>query len=608
MSSRSIAPAIAGTAVTRSIGVSFVFLLVACTPPADTREPDAPDDAAGDAADLGIADVPDSIEIVEAPKTGVSLGWGWNKADHEPIPTICVEFVIGEEPAQTRYMTMSEVTDSYEVMQSLGMSAEASVKTIGFEAKGKASFAKSVNLKSDTSTFIMNAEVRNGVRYTAPMPRDARGDIDTSRLTYRGGLSGQIRLTPEALRLATQSNRTDFKRMCGTSFVSAIYGGAKITAVLTTETSSRTDKESLSAEMSGSGWGARFKGKVSSKTDTGEESSRFEMSLFQTGGSGDAIPVSREDLLRKLETISLEASSAPKDFDIAITPYEILSNWPKKGLPDRETEFDELASYWGGYNTLYDEIQAILDAPEEYAAVSIDDLGCVSVVDSIDIPGTVDKKALEELMQRYMEELTGGGLFTNSERLQRYIAEMQALSSPPPTVQGADNRDNLVSLRKAQDEILAKLKQMEDVARDCVSKSDTCNFKAGDYRSPYAFRLQLLPPDEYLATSRELIDLFVAGPAKRRCAISPNNPACISNEEVDQWHAKVGLTPVHQAKRPDLYAQLETLLDDETSAQRMLCSDGTRAAPLVSEEPGAAVLWANLAAIDARNETIEDGE
>jgi len=584
------------------ITAALVLVVSGCAPSEDSCLEHCSDtETDEDNAEITIVDVPDAIEIVEAPKTGVSLGWGWNKADHEPIPTICVEFVMGEEPAQTRYMTMSEVTDSYEVMRSLGMSAEASVKTIGFEAKGKAAFAKSVNLKSDSSTFIMNAEVRNGVRYTAPVPRDVRGGIDESRMTYRGGLSGQIRLTPEALRLAEKSDRTDFKRMCGTSFVSAIYGGAKLTAVLTTETSDRSEKETLSASMSGSGWGARFEANVNSTQSTDQSQSRFELSVFQTGGSGDAIPVSKQDLLGKLNSISQEAYSAPKDFDIAITPYEILSNWPKKGLVDRETEFDELASYWGAYNTLYDEIQTILDSPSDYAAVKIDGQGCVTVVNSVDVPGTVDKKAIEDLRQRIIQEYTGnvlsGGI--DPDRIQAYLDEMEALASPPPTVQEADNRDNLAVLRRVQDEVLAALRQMEGVARECVSKSDVCEFTAADYRSPYAYRLQLLPPDDYVKSSGELIDLFVADPAKRRCSISPNNAGCISNADVDDWHAKVGLTAVHESEQPVLYARLETLLDDADAGDRMLCGDGTRAAPRVSAEPGFAILWANLDALPA---------
>ena len=236
--------------------------------------------------------------------------------------------------------------------------------------------------------------------------------------------------------------------------------------------------------------------------------------------------------------------------------------------------------------------------------MTIDAEGCVTVVNSVDVPGTVDKTAIEELRKRILEEYTStllsGGM--DPDRVQSYLDEMASLASPPPTVQEADNRDNLAVLRHVQDEVLAALQQMESVARECVSKSDVCEFRAADYRSPYAYRLQLLPPDDYVESSTELIDLFVADPAKRRCSISPNNAGCISNGEVDDWHAKVGLTAVHESGQPDLYARLETLLGDADDSDRMLCSDGTRAAPLVSAEQGFPVIWANLDAVPAGTE------
>ena len=61
----------------------------------------------------------------------------------------------------------------------------------------------------------------------------------------------------------------------------------------------------------------------------------MDVSIFMTGGKGDAIPIDVKDLKAKMETISMDAYVAPKDFQIAITPYEMLSNWPGKPLPDK---------------------------------------------------------------------------------------------------------------------------------------------------------------------------------------------------------------------------------------------------------------------------------
>ncbi|MEJ2592107.1 MAG: hypothetical protein P8178_12025 [Candidatus Thiodiazotropha sp.] len=367
-----------------AIPCSFAVLtlvLTACAPESRNPHAGAAGTQGGTASGEALAsyDAVDAIEIVESPATGVALGWGWNRGDSEPVPTICVEFVPGEEPAQTRYMTMQEVSDNYTLMKSLGVSAEASVKAIGFEASGKAAFAKSTDLSSERSTFVLNAVVQNGVRYTAPVPEGAaqKGAEYQPAVNERGGSRGAIRLTPEALALASRRDGLDaFKHRCGSAFVSAIYGGAKLTAAISFASDSLEKKESLSAELSGSGWGARFQSKISSGNTESTSTERMDVSLFMTGGKGDAIPATKEDLLAKLATISMDAYVAPKDFQIAITPYEVLSNWPGRLLPDKETEFDELASYWGSYNTLYDEIQQILDNPQDYVPVQTDGDGC----------------------------------------------------------------------------------------------------------------------------------------------------------------------------------------------------------------------------------------
>ena len=146
------------------------------------------------------------------------------------------------------------------LMKSVGMSAEASVKTIGFEAEGKASFAKSQKLTRNKSHFVMNAIVQNGVRYASPIPEDdSRVSKYQSATNERGGSSGSIRLTAEAVEKA--KNIDEFRRHCGSEFVSAIYGGAKLTALISMESSSKEEKEKLSAEMSGSGWGVKVKTK-----------------------------------------------------------------------------------------------------------------------------------------------------------------------------------------------------------------------------------------------------------------------------------------------------------------------------------------------------------
>lgn len=548
---------------------------------------------------LNTLDAVDAIEIVESPSTGVALGWGWNRGDSEPIPTICIEFVPGEEPAQTRYMTMHEATDSYELMESLGLSAEASVKAIGFEGSGKAAFAKSQNITSSKTVFVLNATVQNGVRYASPVPESEAAEGYQPVVNERGGSRGAIRLTPEALKLAQKNDPSAFKRMCGSSFVSAIYGGAKLTATLSFTSRSKSQKEKLQAEMSGSGWGARFKAKVQKAKTENSSSDRMDISIFQTGGKGDAIPVSKEDLIAKLETISMDAYVAPKDFQIAITPYEILSNWPGKMLPDKETEFDELASYWGAYNTLYDEIQHILNEPERYIAWQVDRDGKIAMSqDSCQ----VEQRAVENSNKK-LDDLTPVGFAAhvlNFESPQykaaqneytEKIKELKVCREKPPSVELQHSRVDLLQLRRAQDEILIGLRSMEEEARICSDKSDACTFNAADYRSPYAFRIQLpIPVDSGVISIDDIVAYNVSRIAKGRCQISSNNIGCLSNTDISGWAQKLGLVSVNKEFQPELFKKNHNSAVKRSPSLKLL---PIKAGMAVFEENRQDVLWYN---------------
>jgi hypothetical protein len=580
------------------------FALTSCSPvPTDSSSESSTQKS--EREQLASFDAVDAIEIVESPATGVALGWGWNRGDSEPVPTICIEFVPGEEPAQTRYMTMQEVSDSYTLMKSLGVSAEASVKAIGYEVSGKAAFAKSTNLSSERSTFVMNAIVQNGVRYAAPVPiGDEKGTAYQPAVNERGGSRGAIRLTADALKLAQKHDGLmAFKHQCGSAFVSAIYGGAKLTAAISFSSSSLQEKESLSAELSGSGWGARFKGKVDEAKTEGKSSQRMDISIFMTGGKGDAIPASKEDLLAKLETISLDAYVAPKDFQLAITPYEVLSNWPGKLLPDKETEFDELASYWGSYNTLYDEMQEILDHPKDYYLVESDVNGCPVIPKCtaereayISTQQTLDQleknlAAIPGWKEAFVE--IGKPLTVANESARATLKKCEAGFNLTTTEQSSAS---LASLKRAQDEVLVALRRLQDEARECSDRSDNCSFEASHYRSPYAFRIQLpVPVSAALTSADEITDYHVGRPAKQRCEFSPSDPGCLSNGQIDQWQRKLGYIPVNKAVQPQLYeryAEQARALQAKFGTTAQPATTGC-ANPYLFEEGYGDVVWYN---------------
>ena len=551
----------------------FVAALAACTsaPTGGAPAGEAPTDAGAhgrkSASDPGSASYRPpptaSVEIVEVPDTGIRLGWGWNSVDHEPVPNICVQFVEGNEPAQTRYMSMSEVSDSYELMDGFGMSAAASVKTIGYSVSGKAKFAKDLNITGFSSNFVMNATVENGVRFAAPVPANAKaGAAEASSVSERGGRQAEIRLTPEALKLAGKHDSSEFRHLCGDSFVSAVYSGAKLTGVITIETKSRDERKSFSAELAGAGWGARLSANMDQSKGTKNENRRIDVSIFQTGGRGDEIPVTRADLLEKLKLLSKIAAEAPKDFHMAVMPYETLSNWPAASLLVEENEYDQLASFWGSYNTIYDEIQHVLDHRENFSAATMT-AGCVKI------------DASRPLSAQQIERL-----------------------------------------ERVQDEVRDALLRLQRFAQYCATLESGCEFPEGQFRSPYAYRTQLplsvesrraellrlielervgqaaRTQREWRVVIDELVTAHISEPAKRRCDLAKDNPGCLSNAEIRGWRDRIGMDQRAFSSVGERDRVVAKLLARKLTFKPLDCGDLETPVPAIfSVEPGFPALW-----------------
>ncbi len=528
--------------ITRIAAISSALLITACQPknPPPTDDPIHPDDTSK-TNPLSInyrPPVQSETEIAEVPVTGINLGWGWDRSEGQLVPSVCVEFVEASEPAQTRYMSMSEVSDSYELMSSMGMSAQASVKTIGYDVSGKAAFAKTANISSYSSNFVMNATVENGVRYTAPTEE------------------GYVRLTPTAATLARR-DLAEFEHQCGDSFVSAIYSGAKLTAVITIETHSQKEKQKMSAELSGSGWGTRFKGAMNKKSGSATENKNMTLSIFQTGGRGDGIPKDQDELLAKLDILPAIAFDAPKDFHMATTPYELLANWPAKPIIPSQQEFAQLASYGGAYNTLYDEIQTVLDNSQDYTAPTLLTNQCVG--------------------------------FTNKDN------EGAAI----PTVPKALTPEQITRLERVQDDVRDSLLRLQNFARFCSAADEKCEFPEDAFRSPVAFRAQLpLPIAPTSVTDKDAYDLAtlaqaqLVSPTKLRCDDNKSDPLCMSNQQINDWKQKLGYELVKFDTLEARDKRVAKLKSEVLPPLATNCADKTvERKAWFSVEPGYPALW-----------------
>ncbi len=472
-----------------------------CQPPGPGTPPDGPVSAtdAGVTASLPGLEKKDVQPVtVNYPESGVDLGWGWDTEEGVPRPSVCVEFSIAEDKGQTKYMTITEVTDSHDLMQSMNISAAASIKTIVYSASGKASFAKNTRINSFSSNFVLNASVDNGVRYAAPLEAGSRPVVRNAEDQQITPDAGSIRLTSAALRLARQRKLDAFLDACGDSFVAALYGGANLTAVLTVESRSREEQQKTAAEFTGSGWGAQVKVAAGTSEQGKANNEKLSMRFYQTGGRKDTIPATKADFLDKLNTLPTEASDYPATYRVSLLPYTALANWPNRDIEISTDEQEQLATYWGAYTGIYADIQYILDQPDAF------------------------------------QQLTATGSFG-------------AVDVP--------------AMRELQDEVHAVLRKLRDNALSCSEPdpepNEDCVFNEREYLDPLAFRIRMPVPKTPVAgeacpckwpasqDTREaaidaIINYYVRDPASTICRNNPIAATCLTNWEIKQWRGRVG--------------------------------------------------------------------
>ncbi|MES9993430.1 MAG: hypothetical protein ABW098_15880 [Candidatus Thiodiazotropha sp.] len=480
----------------------LTLILTACEQKSDANKGGAVSVATGkQAAEIEIAERRHAQPVsVNYPQTGVDVGWGWDSEEGVPQPNVCIEYSIEEDQGQTKYMTMTEVSDSRELMQSMNISAAASVKTIAYKASGSAKFAKNTKINSFSSNFVLNVSVDNGVRYATPLLPGNRGEIKDPETRKTLPDAGSIRLTSEALRLAKQRDLTAFLNLCGDSYVAALYGGARLTAVITVATSSKQEKTQASTRFSGSGWGVSLKASAKGESVEGISNESITMRFHQSGGRKDKIPATKEDLLEKLDNITTEASDYPAYYRLTLMPYTALANWPDRNIPVDLSEEERLADYWAGYMTLYEDLEHIFGQPERF----------------------------------------------------------QVLNNSGQLVPLAKNSTDHERLKKVQDQVQGILIRLQQDAIQCGLPEEDCNFRQESYLSPYAFRIQLpLPVDiteankqcpcadgepkgEKESNSANLVEYYIRTPVKRRCLNNPVEAGCLSNGEIDRWQGRVG--------------------------------------------------------------------
>ncbi len=436
--------------------------------------------------------------MVEAPETGLDLGWGWSVGRGQAIPTVCVEFERQSDPAQETTVQVDEVRDSQELTSSMDISSSVSVKTIGYKASGKAKFAKDTKVSSYSMTMVIEAEVRNGALFAAP------------KANARGQLGDAVVLTDKAANLARRDLEA-FQATCGEGYVSAVMTGAEAFAVIDIKTSSRSETESVRASVSGAGWGVKVDAAFNAATGSQQQSAKSSISFYQAGGSGKPLPADKDEIIQRIKDLAVDAKDSPKAYALEITPYQTLVNFPRgETLTGDPGETDEIAAAWGLYRTVYDDIGAVFATPAKF---ELPVATCSNAGTPADCTVTFQPLAATDL---------GAGLST------------------------------LDMLGALQDIALFALDRVELGAQACLADDRECGLDSAGLRSAYAVRAGLPLPAGWLADAgaddavklAAHLGFHLRDAARGRCAISSLAIGCISNAEIAGWAARTGFVPL----------------------------------------------------------------
>lgn len=514
-----------------AISLTLVLSLSACQ-----RKPDSAPESKPETTDTknppvrGPAPSRRLAQTEGIPESGVELGWGWSTRTGSVVSNRCVEFAPVKATGQRATLSMREVSDKSDVMDSLGVSASVSVSAI-FGAKGsaQASFAKDSKVSSTSTSLLLRATVENGVIFTGPKqdPTKSRrafpaiaesGQPVPPSLDWKKWQEGrpqrahdEVGLTPWADELLHKQGIQAFLRHCGDSYVSAIYSGADLLAITTFQATSKTQKEAITAALQAEYGVVQASASVENKKASTLGSTSMQVSYMQVGGGSGILPTTRDLLVAKLGGLAKEAAQDPKFHSMEVTPYDQLASWPLDSIPAEEPEADDtISNYYWALTSLNDDIQSILDDFDKYSPLT----GF----------GFAELQALQDEVNKLRADIRLGARFERTGAPARSFTfqskRLAALNAEPQST---------FSAGWAKREFLPKLE--ESVPQRNVNL----------LRLNLPLPLSAAGDLKERTAARAVVEFYVGRQSKRICARNPTDSECLSNAQLRKLEDDVRL-------------------------------------------------------------------
>jgi len=338
-----------------SLAQRFLALLVAASAVASVgcsklerySETNTPKETAGRTGrdkDLTPANLP--AGIYPYPQGGALIGQGWDTFNNAGTTGSCVKVDAAKLEQSSFSLEVQQVLSSYSLLRTVQASVSASYKGGGGSVSGSVSKSSSRQIKTDDQNVLFNYESLDGSTF-AVAPGAVQDDLVSSepklkmltsapnvndrivrqlleQPTHFGGST--IQLTPEALDLL--DDPLAFRRVCGEGFVAAIHRGVRIQVLLTQSGASTDERNSLSASLSASGYGASGRASYSTSKAEVTSSDKLGYRVFQEGGiPTKPVAITVREKVFDVNSILPTADqllSNPTAFRVVVVPYANL--------------------------------------------------------------------------------------------------------------------------------------------------------------------------------------------------------------------------------------------------------------------------------------------
>lgn len=243
------------------------------------------------------------------------------------------------------------------LMQSFGLSVEASGRYGLFSAEGKFSLAEKSSFNAQSTFVVASCRVYNAFE-----------QVD------------QVEILPEARTLLEQPDR--FKTAFGTSFVRGLQTGGEFYIVLQTTSTNQETQSSLSASFHGDCQAlvasASFEMAYNEAKQSSSSETRVSVLMYQRAGQDEQISYVSDPvgIIKRLKEFPAIARSNPAGYEYEVADYNTLAlpDVNQEEVADREMALTDCAKLRLKYMTYRNDIQFARENRIFFADLPTDDV------------------------------------------------------------------------------------------------------------------------------------------------------------------------------------------------------------------------------------------